>query len=82
MLSNLLKAKSKFLKVVRIVHPRIDYDKCVGLLECYGVCPADVFDAEESIEGKRALLARPEDCTECEQCIQVCPTNAIELVED
>jgi ferredoxin len=46
---------------VKIVHPRIDYNKCVGLLECYGVCPADVFDAEESIEGQRALVARPED---------------------
>ncbi len=67
---------------MRIVHPRIDYDKCVGLLECYGVCPADVFDAEESIEGKRALVARSGDCIECEQYVQVCPTNAIELVED
>ena len=49
------------------MHPKIDYNKCVGLLECYGVCPVDVFDAEESIEGERALVARPEDCTECEQ---------------
>ena len=68
--------------MVKIVHLRIDYNKCVGLLEGYDVCLAGVFDAEETIAGKRALVARPEDCTECEQCAQVCSTNAIELVED
>lgn len=64
------------------MYPRIDYDKCVGSLECYDVCPADVFDTEDTEEGKRAVVARPDDCIECEQCIQVCPTDAIELVED
>ncbi len=63
------------------MHPKIDYDKCVGSLECYDVCPADVFDEEETEDGKRAKVARPDDCTECEQCIDVCPTDAIELVD-
>ena len=83
MLLNLLKAKSKSQKkVVKSCIPIIDYNKCVGSLECYDICPVDVFDAEETTEGKRAIVKRPEDCIECEQCIQVCPTDAIELVED
>jgi NAD-dependent dihydropyrimidine dehydrogenase PreA subunit len=47
--------------VVKIVHLRIDYNKCVGLLECYDVRLVDMFDAEEITEGKRVLVARPED---------------------
>ena len=67
--------------MVRIVHPKIDYNKCVGLLECYGVCPADVFNAEKSMEGKRAFVARPED-SPTGQCVEICSTNVIKLVED
>jgi NAD-dependent dihydropyrimidine dehydrogenase PreA subunit len=65
------------------MHPKINYNKCVGSLECYDVCPVDVFDAEETEEGgKWAVVARPEDCIECKLCVEVCPTDAIELVED
>jgi NAD-dependent dihydropyrimidine dehydrogenase PreA subunit len=41
--------------VVKIVHPKIDYNKCVGLLECYDVCPAGVYDVEETTEGKKGI---------------------------
>ncbi len=83
MLSNLLKTEFKPQQSgEKKLHPRIDYNKCVGSLECYDICPVDVFDAEETEEGKSAVVARPEDCIECEQCVQVCPTDAIELVED
>jgi NAD-dependent dihydropyrimidine dehydrogenase PreA subunit len=63
------------------MYPKIDYDKCVGSLECYDVCPADVYDVEETDDGKRSVVARPDECTECEQCIDSCPTDAIELVD-
>jgi NAD-dependent dihydropyrimidine dehydrogenase PreA subunit len=64
------------------MHPRINYNKCVDSLECYDICPVDVFDAKDTEEGKKSVVARPQDCIECEQCIEVCPTDAIELVED
>jgi len=54
----------------------------VDSLECYDICPVDVFDAKDTEEGKKSVVARPQDCIECEQCIEVCPTDAIELVED
>lgn len=64
------------------MNPKIDYQKCVGSLECYDICPLNVYDAEETTEGKRAIVARPEDCLECKDCIEVCPTDAIKLVEN
>ncbi|MCC4767762.1 4Fe-4S dicluster domain-containing protein [Methanosarcina sp. DH1] len=64
------------------MHPVIDYKKCTGALACYEVCPADVFDIEEIDQVKKAAVARPEDCIECNQCVEACPEDAIELVED
>jgi NAD-dependent dihydropyrimidine dehydrogenase PreA subunit len=62
-------------------YPKIDPKKCTGALACYEVCPSDVFDVDESTGVKKALVARPEDCVECEQCVDACPEDAIELVD-
>lgn len=66
------------------MYPVIDYDKCEGVLACYEVCPVDLFDVgnNEEKEIEVAIVARPEDCIECEQCIEACPQEAIRLVED
>lgn len=63
-------------------YPKIDYKKCTGALACFEVCPADVFDIEEKEGVKKAAVVRPDDCIECEQCVDACPEDAIELVED
>lgn len=64
------------------MHPVIDYNKCTGALACYEVCPAEVFDVEEIDRVKRAVVARPENCIECGYCVDACPEDAIELIED
>jgi NAD-dependent dihydropyrimidine dehydrogenase PreA subunit len=64
------------------MHPIIDYHKCNGALACYEVCPVEVFDIQEIDRVKKAVVARPENCTECEWCVENCPANAIRLVED
>lgn len=63
------------------MYPVIDYDKCTGSLICYLVCPAYVFEPKNRMGTKKAVVTRPEDCIECEQCLAACPTKAIELIE-
>ncbi len=64
------------------MYPVIDYHKCSGALACYEVCPVEVFDIQEIDRAKKAVVARPENCIECEWCVEACPADAIKLVED
>jgi NAD-dependent dihydropyrimidine dehydrogenase PreA subunit len=63
------------------MYPVIDYLKCSGALACYEVCPVEVFDIEEIDRVKKAVVARPGNCTECGWCVEACSEDAIELVE-
>jgi len=53
--------------------PVVDTNKCKGAGACAEVCPANVFDI---VDGK-AVVARPQDCTECRACEAACPNGAI-----
>ena len=51
----------------------IDEDKCTASGECVDVCPGDVYE----IIGGKSHAVRPDDCVECCNCVENCPTGAI-----
>lgn len=60
--------------------PIVDEDRCAGVGACAEICPTEVIDLDTDDSGKTlAVIARPEDCIECEQCVNVCPEDAISM---
>ncbi|MFQ6050975.1 MAG: ferredoxin family protein [Candidatus Hydrothermarchaeota archaeon] len=57
--------------------PVVDHEKCDGDGICVDVCPTEVFELEEG----KSIVARPEECIECEVCVDECPQGAITLEE-
>ena len=56
--------------------PKVDESKCTGCGTCEEVCPSEVF----TLKDQKAKVTAPDDCVECESCVENCPENAIELV--
>ncbi|NLB10319.1 MAG: 4Fe-4S binding protein [Clostridiaceae bacterium] len=54
---------------------RID-DTCISCGICEGECPEGAISAGDEIYEIDASL-----CTDCENCVEVCPTESIHLVE-
>lgn len=52
-----------------------DPEKCDGCRTCTEVCPHAVFE----MNGKKARIARIEDCMECGACGLNCPSGAISI---
>jgi len=73
--------------------PKINIDgaKCVSPLECgkcLRICPQAIFSVrpaklEKFKESSEYILYAPyrANCTMCNECVQVCPTKAIEIGE-
>ncbi|TNJ26516.1 Ferredoxin Fd1, Fd2 [Giardia muris] len=55
----------------------LDASKCCAMMECCEACPVDVFDFPPG--SKVILVARPDACIECGQCVAACPSNALSL---
>jgi len=49
-------------------------DDCIQckFTDCVAVCPVDCF-----YEGPNFLAIQPDECIDCDACVDVCPVNAI-----
>jgi len=55
----------------------VDESLCEGCGSCEAVCPAEPNCYE--MQNDKAVVANPDACTECEECIEVCPVGAITM---
>lgn len=61
-------------------YPIIDYEKCIGCLECYKFCPNGVY--EIGSDGKPKVV-HPEYCVDnCKACGKLCEQGAITFFGD
>jgi NAD-dependent dihydropyrimidine dehydrogenase PreA subunit len=65
-------------KGIMAIHPVIDLDNCIADQACLQYCTKDVYELDD--DGK-PLVAHPENCDGCEDCVTNCPTAVISLVE-
>ena len=59
--------------------PKVDEGTCNGCESCISVCPSDpcVFEMVDN----KAKVANPDECLECEVCVDGCPEGAITMVD-
>lgn len=55
----------------------VSESRCVECDICVKVCPANVFDATDSVP----VIARQDDCQTCFLCEIYCPTDALYVAE-
>ena len=61
-------------------YPEIDYDKCIGCMQCYDFCPHKVF---EKGPDNKPRVVHPEYCVEfCKGCGKICDQKAITFYDD
>jgi ferredoxin len=67
---------------LQVVSARISVDKCNGCLTCVSACTFNVLSPQalkQATEAGEDLVTSPE-CTNCGDCVSVCPEGAVDLV--
>lgn len=61
----------------RTEHIEIDLSKCIGCLECIGVCTKRVLGQTPFSFHKHVVIINAADCSGCRKCIKSCTNAAI-----
>jgi heterodisulfide reductase subunit A len=83
-------------EVKALQHPRyVDMDRCIGCMQCEAGCPVMTPSAEQHGFAGRKAISVPfpsaipqvprldvEQCTLCGKCARVCPTEAVDYLQE
>lgn len=72
-----LKENLEIARTLRGLRLYFDPQRCVGIWECYEVCPVGCWSRD--LESNVVILEKPDDCIACGACVLQCPEKAIEL---
>ncbi|MCK4898999.1 MAG: ferredoxin family protein [Anaerolineales bacterium] len=64
-------------KSLRKLEIHFDASKCIGIWQCYEVCPIGCWTPER--EQRKVIFHNPELCIACGACVLQCPEDAISL---
>jgi Fe-S-cluster-containing hydrogenase component 2 len=57
----------------------LDQEICIGCRGCVDICPFGIF---EQVKGKAYLVENQcVNCTDDNSCVEICPTNAVDIVK-
>jgi NAD-dependent dihydropyrimidine dehydrogenase PreA subunit len=68
----------KLMKTLRRLQIRLIPERCVGVWECYEVCPVGCWKPD--YEKQKVVLQHTHRCVACNACVIQCPQDAIALV--
>ena len=73
----LLREHWHLARTLRRLEIVFDLDRCIGLFECYEVCPVDCWRLDP--QHRRVEFIGAERCIACNACVLQCSADAIEL---
>ena len=74
---NILQKEARHLTDARRLQIYFDQEKCIGVWQCYEVCPVGCWAPD--IEARKAAFHDGDRCIACGACVLQCPEGAIDL---